>query len=367
MTSQGESTRSPATLAELADAVRSAPRVVVTGAGTKPRLSRAPADAVRVSTRNLSGIVEYEPDEFTFTARAGTPVREIAAALAERGQYLPFDPVLGREGATLGGTVASGLSGPGRFRFGGVRDFILGVRFVDGGGRLLRMGGKVVKNAAGFDLPKFFVGSAGRFGVLAEITFKVFPRPAATRTLRIEAKDFAAKRHLLNEAGRARWEVDALDAAVEEGAVFARLAGPPVALDALAAEILARWPGMVLTAGDAEFFWQAIREFGWAHSGGTLVKVVLTPAQVPEFGAAVQALPGARGWISAGGNVAYLSLPPRASGSAAIDAPVLRLAWPAMTLRGDAPLWPGTQARFGIMQAVKAALDPNNRFPGLDE
>jgi FAD/FMN-containing dehydrogenase len=90
-------------------------------------------------------------------------------------------------GATLGGTVAAGLSGAGRFRFGGLRDFILGVRFVDGTGRVLRMGGKVVKDAAGFDLPKFFVGSLGRFGVLAQITFKVFPRPASTMTLRLSA------------------------------------------------------------------------------------------------------------------------------------------------------------------------------------
>src|SRR5439155_368623 len=141
----------------------------------------------------LSGIVEYEPSEFTFTALAGTPLKAIIAALAERGQYLPFDPPLADAGATLGGTIAAGLSGPGRVRFGGLRDFILGVRFVDGEGRILRMGGKVVKNAAGFDLPKFFVGSAGRFGVLAEITFKVFPRPAATRTLRLDAADFAAK------------------------------------------------------------------------------------------------------------------------------------------------------------------------------
>ena len=89
-------------------------------------------------------------------------------------------------GATLGGTVAAGVSGPGRFRFGGVRDFILGVRFVDGQGRLLRMGGKVVKNCAGFDLPKFFVGSLGRFGVLAEVTFKVFPAPASRLTLKLD-------------------------------------------------------------------------------------------------------------------------------------------------------------------------------------
>src|SRR4051812_30769686 len=150
----------PATPEELSEAVRSMPQVLTVGAGTKPRLSAVGA-VPKLSTQKLSGIVEYEPDEFTFTALAGTPVREIAASLAERGQYLPFDPMLLDSGATLGGTVAAGFSGPGRFRYGGLRDFILGVRFVDGMGRLLRLGGKVVKNAAGFDVPKFMVGSLG--------------------------------------------------------------------------------------------------------------------------------------------------------------------------------------------------------------
>src|SRR5437660_7832676 len=154
----------------------------------------------------LSGIVEYEPSEFTFTALAGTRVTEIAEALRKRGQYLPFDPMWQEAGATLGGTVASGLSGPGRFRFGGLRDFILGVRFVDGTGRLLRMGGKVVKNAAGFDLPKFFVGSLGRFGVLAELTFKVFPRPPSRLTLRLAARDMASAAQMMIEAGNTHRE-----------------------------------------------------------------------------------------------------------------------------------------------------------------
>ena len=100
-------------------------------------------------------------------------------------------------GATLGGTVAAGVSGPGRFRFGGVRDFILGVAFSGWAGRLLRMGGKVVKNCAGFDLPKFFVGSLGRFGVLAEVTFKVFPTPASRLTLKLPTSgaEAAARAH----------------------------------------------------------------------------------------------------------------------------------------------------------------------------
>jgi glycolate oxidase FAD binding subunit len=132
----------PTSPTELAEAVRSAPRVLACGAGTKPRLSQVAGDVVKISTAKLRGIVEYEPTEFTFTALAGTPVREIAATLAESGQYLPFDPMFTEAGATLGGTVAAGTSGSGRFRYGGLRDFILGVRFVDGSGRLMRLGEK---------------------------------------------------------------------------------------------------------------------------------------------------------------------------------------------------------------------------------
>src|SRR6516164_9450333 len=104
----------PGSMAELVESVRASPRVDVVGAGTKSRL---PAEgAAGICTRQLRGILEYDPSEFTFTA------------LAERGQYMPFDPMFAGGGATLGGTIAAGLSGPGRFRYGGLRDFILGVR-----------------------------------------------------------------------------------------------------------------------------------------------------------------------------------------------------------------------------------------------
>ena len=333
--------------------------MIVVGAGTKPRLARVRDEFTRISTRLLRGITEYEPSEFTFTALAGTPLKNIADELSQSGQYMPFDPMLADAGATLGGTVAAGLSGPGRFRFGGIRDFILGLRFIDGEGRLLRLGGRVVKNAAGFDVPKFFVGSAGRFGVLAEITFKVFPRPAGSRTLRLEAQDLAAKAKILTEAATTRWELEALDTTLEENAVFARLAGPPEALDALTAEILARWPGAALSESEAKAFWQAMVGFGWAHANGTLIKVALMPEQVIAFAECVRSQTAARGVISAGGNVGYLSVPP--------DTPPPPLRWTAVMLRGDGPLWRGPRRDFQVMRAVKAALDPAGRFPALDD
>lgn len=355
----------PASVAELVEAVRATSRLLAVGAGTKPRLSAVPG-ATRLSTTGLRGIVEYDPGEFTFTALAGTPVREIAAALAEQGQYLPFDPMLAAAGATLGGTVAAGLNGPGRFRFGGLRDFILGVRFVDGTGRLLRLGGRVVKNAAGFDLPKFFVGSLGRFGVLAEITFKVFPRPAAALTLRLPADEAAGPAPILTAAANTRWELDALEASLGEGAVYARLAGPEPAIEKLAGEILARWPGEKLSAAGAERIWREAGEFGWAHPGGVLMKVVLTPARLPDLAARIQALPEVRAWLGNGGNAAYVSLP-SAAAAAVLGGRLGASGFAALTLRGDAPLWPAGRGHPAIASAVKAALDPQNRFPSLDD
>jgi glycolate oxidase FAD binding subunit len=345
----------PATLAELADAIRSVPRALAVGARTKPRLSAVAPDVTLVSTLGLTGITEYQPDEFTFTALAGTPLLEIAATLAARGQYLPFDPFLLDAGATLGGTVAAGLSGSGRFRFGGLRDFILGVRFVDGTGQLLRLGGKVVKNAAGFDVPKFFVGSLGRFGVFGELTFKVFPRPASTLTLRLPVADATAATALLTTAAGARWEIDALDLLPSGDAVALRLAGPATALPLLAAEILSRFPGEILSDADAAALWLDLRELRWAHPDGPLLKIALTPTQLPSLAARVQALSG-RLHVSSGGNAALVSL----------TAPAASLGLPALTLRGPGPLWLDAPVAPAIAAAVKTALDPQNRFPSLN-
>src|SRR5215203_1976352 len=177
-------TYSPTTTDEVQELVQSFPKVLAQGGKSKASLLYTAGQAVaRLDMTKLTGISEYEPGEYTFTAYAGTTISEIANTLAQHGQYMPFDPPLIEQGATLGGTIAAGLSGSGRYRYGGVRDFILGVHIVDGEGRLIRGGGKVVKNAAGFDLPKLMVGSLGRLGIVISASFKVFPAPAATATL----------------------------------------------------------------------------------------------------------------------------------------------------------------------------------------
>ena len=311
----------PASLADLRDAVMSAPRVIVVGARTKPRLSDV--DALTITTTALRGITEYDPAEFTITALAGTPVRDVVAALAEQGQHLPFDPLLVEAGATIGGVVAANAGGPGSFRHGGVRDFILGVRFVDGLGRLVRLGGSVVKNAAGFDVPKFLVGSLGRFAAIGEATFKVFPRPAATRTLRLP---FTTAR--LSELARSRHEIDALDVPPGGATLLVRLAGPPAALDAQAREI----------GGEPvdEAIWREIRETPWGFVAAT------SPAEIGGLAAA---------HASRGGELAWSHVAPARG----------------LTLRGDAPLWVGSRTTWAIEDAVKRALDPDHRFPTLDD
>jgi glycolate oxidase FAD binding subunit len=351
----------PTTPEELAETIRAMPRVLVVGAGTKPGLSAA--DVPKLSTSRLSGIVEYDPDEFTFTALAGTSVREIAAALAERGQYLPFDPMLLAAGATIGGTVAAGLSGPGRFRYGGVRDFILGVRFVDGLGRLLHMGGKVVKNAAGFDLPKFFVGSLGRFGAIAEVTFKVFPRAAATRTLKLTLDDANRAAKVLMEAACTRWEVDALELLPDGRSILLRLAAPAPALEAISKEILSRWSGAPLTDDEASHVWAGLREFSWVQRDAVLVKIPLTPDRVPSLYESLSSIADARLHVSAGGNVGFVSC----RDATALDAALRTLNLESMALRGASPLWLGARRESTIVRAVKEALDPQDRFPSLDD
>ena len=357
-------TLTPTNLSELVEAVRATPRLLAVGAGTKPRLSAV--HCPKLSTTKLTGIIEYEPSEFTFTALAGTPVRAIAAALAKCGQYLPFDPLLVDAGGTLGGAVAAGLSGPGRFRFGGIRDFILGIQFVDGAGRLLRMGGKVVKNAAGFDLPKFFVGSLGRFGVLTEMTFKVFPAPAARLTPQPEPDNVPTAVKILTAARNSRWEQEALDRNLGERSVALRLSGPASALDLLAGEVLSRWPGRILAGPEAETFWENLRELRWADHGCALIKIALAPGHLPNFHQVMENLGAARCHISAGGNVAYISLTDPTQ-FATLDSLLQQRGWSGLTLRGDGPLWLGSRPQPQIATAVKAALDSENRFPSLHD
>ena len=271
----------PGSAAEVAEAVRGAERIVPRGGGTKPALWSVDA-AELLDLSALAGITEYLPSEYTVTVLAGTPLVEVEARLAAEGQYLPFDPLLVEAGSTVGGAVAAGANGPGRLRYGGLRDFLLAVTFIDGRGEIVRGGAKVVKNAAGFDLPKLMVGSLGRLGVLVECTFKVFPHPERCATLRVENMAFDEALTAVSRVSAGAVELECLDVAhgLTGWDLEIRVGGRSFALDERLERVSALLDSDVATLSrEADTnHWRVRREFRWAPPGASLLKVPLTPA-----------------------------------------------------------------------------------------
>ncbi|WP_353239171.1 glycolate oxidase subunit GlcE [Limnohabitans sp.] len=177
-----------AQLNSLIDAVRQAGadgRVLrLRGGGSKDFWGQSLTGEV-LDTRAYRGIVSYEPSELVVTARCGTPLAELEAAVAEKGQCLAFEPPHFGEDATVGGMVAAGLSGPARATAGAVRDFVLGARFINGLGEHLTFGGQVMKNVAGYDVSRLMAGSWGTLGLITEVSLKVLPVAPAEATLMI--------------------------------------------------------------------------------------------------------------------------------------------------------------------------------------
>ena len=243
-------------------------RVTIRGGGTKPGLTAPFDNRSVIDMSGLAGVTEHTPEECTFTALAGTRTADIERLLRSHGQYLPFDPPLMEAGATIGGVVAAGVSGSCRYRYGGIRDFLIGARIVDGRGQLITAGGKVVKNAAGLLLHQAMVGSCGRFGVLAEVTFKVFPRAKAQATVKVSASDLADALERMETVRRARFELEAVDIDAPS-TLLLRMGGAVEALPARLAALrtAVAVPGELLegTADEAE--WRRAREFSWALIG----------------------------------------------------------------------------------------------------
>lgn len=357
---------------ELRRLVRSQSMLLAVGNRTKPPLSRVPQASI-VSLAGLSGILQYEPSEFTFTARAGTRVSEIIAALCEHGQYLPFDPLLVDDGSTLGGTVASGLSGPGRLRYGGLRDFILGARFVTGDGEVVSTGGKVVKNAAGFDFPKLLVGSLGRLGVMTELTFKIFPAPVARCTLRVACESVAQAVERIGYATRSRWEPDAIDYVPHEQAIYLRLAGPQPAIEALEREISAQWSGDTCQLADeaAAKFWDRVGRLFDPASQATVIKVPMSLSQFRCLVDAVAVIADLQIQLSAGGAVTWIVVT-GVRAVAQLDAVLRERKLTGLAVLGPAePFDPighpclGNWSVTQISQSIRGALDPAGRFPSF--
>jgi glycolate oxidase FAD binding subunit len=224
--------------------------LVVRGGGTKDFLGRRTEGEI-LDVSALRGIVHYEPTELVITARAGTPLAEIETVLAECGQMLGFEPPRFGPTATLGGTIACGLSGPARPFRGAARDFVLGAKIVNGEGQVLRFGGEVMKNVAGYDVSRLMCGAYGTLGVLLEVSLKVLPRPASETTLVFEIDSETAFARM-SEWQRSPLPVSGLCYA--GGLLHARLSGAEQAVTAARR----RLGGEVDVAGND--YWLQLRE-----------------------------------------------------------------------------------------------------------
>lgn len=357
----------PASIEELQEIIRSQACIAPIGGGSKSGLVSQADGVTQVSSAGLSGMLEYQPQEYTFTALAGTPVAEVESMLSEHGQYLMFDPPLVQAGATLGGTVAAGLSGPGRYRYGGVRDALLGVRFVDGQGNLVRAGGKVVKNAAGFDLPKFMVGSLGGYGFLVELSFKVMPSPAAWVTLQARYSSLGLALETLVRLTRQPLEIYALDLQPGDQAttLIVRLGGAADSLPARLQRVrstLGDGPANILEGDADKELWREAAELAWVPQGWSLVKVPLTPKRVLALDQELMANEAQRVY-SVGTNQAWVAWPGEL---VVLDAILAKQELSGLVILGAA-VKPRLGLRNGdsFARRIKQALDPHRKFPTL--
>jgi len=274
----------------------------------------------KLDTRTYSGILEYQPEELVITACAGTPLKEIEAALKEKNQVLAFEPPHFGEHATFGGAIAAGLAGPGRISVGNFRDFVLGTRILDGKGQNLSFGGQVMKNVAGYDVSRLMPGSMGTLGLLLEASVKVLPRPAATATLRCHISQEKALRTLNEWAGQplplsaSCW----IGNPAGEGQLTIRLAGAAAAIKAAIPLMSSLVNASEVDPQSAEVFWNDLREhqlpsFENIAADQTLYRLALPAACGPLtiLGASNEMVlewHGQQRWIKAPGDEATFTL-----------------------------------------------------------
>ena len=304
--------------------------LILQGGGSKTFYGNADEGEV-LNTRVLTGVVDYQPKELVLTARAGTPLAEIEALLDEHQQMLAFEPPHFGGAATLGGCIAAGLSGPRRPYAGAARDFVLGVRLIDGTGQALRFGGQVIKNVAGYDVSRLMVGALGTLGLLTEVSLKVLPRPKAETTLQFELDEAAALLKMNQWAGQ---PLPLSATSWHAGLLTLRLSGAASAVQAAQAKLGGE------TLKDAAAFWQRLRDqatpfFDKRPLWRLAVKSTTPPLQL-----------GDAQWIEWAGAVRWL----------ASDLPAAALREAAKTAGGHATLFRGNAPVDGVFAPLAPAL-----------
>ncbi len=276
----------PQSETELADMIRAAkgPLAVVGGGTRGVALEGEP-----LSTAALSGVVLYEPAALTLVVRAGTPLRDVEETLARSGQRLAFEPMdhrrlIGTKGEpTMGGVIAANVSGPRRVQVGAARDFLLGARFVDGVGNVIKSGGRVMKNVTGLDVARLMAGAHGTLGVLTEVSLKVLPDVEKAATLVLRGLDPARAVAVMAKALGSPWEVTGAAHDPEAGETCLRIEGFAASVDYRAARIAAHLSAFgaaeIESGGDR---WRDIRDgAGLAGRDGDLWRLSVKPSDGP--------------------------------------------------------------------------------------
>lgn len=345
---------------ELAEVIRAASGPLrVQGGGTRD--VGAPVDGEVLSTAGLSGVTLYEPGAMTLVAGAGTPVADLETLLAGEGQRLAFEPsdlrgLLGTSGgSTIGGVVATGASGPRRIQAGAVRDFCLGVRFVDGAGRVLKNGGRVMKNVTGYDLVKLMAGSWGSLGVMSEVSLKVMAIPETETTLVGEGLSPADAVAAMSAALGSPFDITG--AAHLEGKTCIRIEGLKASVAyrarALADDVLLGFQPVDATASAA--LWAGIRDVQvFAGAKGAVWRVSVKPTDGPRLVHALGDL-AREAVFDWGGGLVWLRVDETRdgdAGAAAIRAALAPIGGHATLLRATAD----TRARVAVFQPEPAPV-----------
>lgn len=337
---------------QLADAVKVAAQkrtpLAIAGSGSKRFYTGKPAGEP-LDVTGHRGIVSYEPTELVVTARAGTPLAEIEAALAEKGQMLGFEPPYFGEAATLGGTIACGFSGPRRPYAGSARDFVLGTKIINGKGEILKFGGEVMKNVAGYDVSRLMVGALGTLGVLLEISLKVLPKPTREITLSFEMPADKAIATMNSWAGQPL----PLSAACHlDNTLYIRFSGTEPGVRAASTKL----GGAVVEKGDE--FWRELREHqrSFFQNDTPLWRLSVPPATPPinlpgkwliDWG-------GAQRWLKSDAPAGEIH---RAAGTAGGYATFFR-----GTSEQTMPAAPMASVQTRLHQNIRQAFDPLGLF-----
>lgn len=328
-----------------------------------------------IETGGLSGISLYEPGALTIVAQAGTPVAEVEAALEAEGQQLAFEPMdhrglLGTNGApTIGGVVAANISGPRRIQAGACRDFLLGVRYVDGKGHVVKNGGRVMKNVTGYDLVKLMGGSWGTLGVLTEVSLKVLPKPEAVATLALRADDVSAAVAVMSAALKSPFEVSGAAYDPQEMRVLLRVEG---FTDSVAYRVeqlkstLAGFGEIAEIDGSVER-WQAIRDVSAFHGvDGDVWRISVKPSDATGIAQRIGADRTLYDW---GGGLIWALVPKGTDLRArlgAFEGHATLVRADAETVEALGRFQPENAGIQALTQGIRQRFDPRGLFnPGL--